>query len=115
MSDADRIGSGASSRNAGLVPGGLKVASDGVAEREIAGAAGASFRPHRGHHRPRRNRMRLPARDALAKITGMPASMLPRGRQREALGSDFYHGGILLAATGSLRFAEGRETKARSW
>ena len=40
--------------------------------------------------------------DALAEITGMPTDMVPRERQREALGSDFYHGGMVVAATGSL-------------
>ena len=38
----------------------------------------------------------------LAELTGLPTSMLPRERQREALGSDHYHGGMLAAATGSL-------------
>ncbi|HEY8613953.1 MAG TPA: FAD-binding oxidoreductase, partial [Roseomonas sp.] len=38
----------------------------------------------------------------IEKATGLHASMLPRERQREALGSDHYHGGMLAEATGSL-------------
>jgi glycine/D-amino acid oxidase-like deaminating enzyme len=40
--------------------------------------------------------------ESLSEITGLPARMLPKARQREALGSDHYHGGMLVAATGSL-------------
>ena len=76
---------------------------------------------HRGDDRPRGDRLRLcPLRPLLgrlvarplrghgaagrllAEITGLPTSMLPRERQHEALGSDHYHGGMLVAATGSL-------------
>jgi glycine/D-amino acid oxidase-like deaminating enzyme len=126
--DAERIGWGASSRNGGMVSGGLKVASSGLEQRHgregalrIARAAADSF-PYledtiaregidcdyvrcgrfvaawsKGHY------------DAMAKraewieeITGLPARMLPKERQREALGSDHYHGGMTAAATGSL-------------
>ncbi|HYI83089.1 MAG TPA: FAD-dependent oxidoreductase, partial [Acetobacteraceae bacterium] len=119
--DAERIGWGASSRNGGMVSGGLKVVSGGAAGREIALAAAASFpfiedtiaregidcdylRCGRFSPAwtPRHYAAQAARVDTLAEITGMPASMLPRERQREALGSDHYHGGILLAATGSL-------------
>jgi glycine/D-amino acid oxidase-like deaminating enzyme len=132
--DAERIGWGASSRNGGMVSGGLKVASGGAAGREIALAAAASFPfiedtiareaidcdyVRCGRFSPAWTPKHYAAQagraDALAEITGMPASMLPRERQREALGSDFYHGGLLLAATGSLhpgKYARGLATAA---
>jgi glycine/D-amino acid oxidase-like deaminating enzyme len=39
---------------------------------------------------------------SIAEITGLPTRMLPRDRQREELGSDHYHGGMVAEATGSL-------------
>ncbi len=126
--DAERIGWGASSRNGGMVSGGLKVASGALEKhfgparaKALALAAAASF-PFieetiaregidcdyvrcgrfvpawsRGHYDALAARV-----DWFAEITGLPASMLPRERQREALGSDHYHGGMLAAASGSL-------------
>ncbi len=126
--DAERIGWGASSRNGGMVSGGLKVAGGDLdrkfgAEqaRAIVGAAAASFpfiedliarenidcdyvRCGRflpawtpGHYRA------LEAKaPKLAEATGMPTAMLPRARQREELGSDYYYGGMTAEATGSL-------------
>ncbi|MBK1658264.1 NAD(P)/FAD-dependent oxidoreductase [Paracraurococcus ruber] len=126
--DAERIGWGASSRNGGMVSGGLKVAGTGLEKsfgkdqaRAITGAAAASF-PFieetiaregidcdyvrcgryaaawsRGHYDAMARRA-----EGLAEITGLPVTMLPKERQREALGSDHYHGGMLVAATGSL-------------
>lgn len=40
--------------------------------------------------------------DAVVARTGFSARMLPCDRQREALGTDFYHGGMLTDAVGSL-------------
>jgi glycine/D-amino acid oxidase-like deaminating enzyme len=64
--DAERIGWGASSRNGGMVSGGLKVASGALAKtygadraRAIALAAAASFPLHRGNHRAGGDRLRL--------------------------------------------------------
>ncbi len=126
--DAERIGWGASSRNGGMVSGGLKVATTGLEKahgaegaRRIALAAAASL-PFleetiaregidcdyvrcgrfvgawsRAHYDAMAQKV-----DWLAEITGLPAAMLPRERQREALGSDHYHGGMIAAATGSL-------------
>ncbi|WP_338662187.1 FAD-binding oxidoreductase [Pararoseomonas sp. SCSIO 73927] len=126
--DAERIGWGASSRNGGMVSGGLKLAS-GELERAhgtdraaaIARDAAASFpfieeliareaidcdytRCGRfaaawtpAHHRAQAAKVAF-----IERATGLPASMLPRERQHEALGSDHYHGGMLAAATGSL-------------
>jgi glycine/D-amino acid oxidase-like deaminating enzyme len=126
--DAERIGWGASSRNGGMVSGGLKVASGDLARTlgearagAVVGAAAASFpfieeliareaidcdyvRCGRfvpawtpGHYRA------LEAKaPAIAEATGLPVRMLPRTRQREELGSDHYHGGMVAEATGSL-------------
>jgi len=126
--DAERIGWGASSRNGGMVSGGLKVAGGDLDRkfgteqaRAIVGAAAASFpfieeliarenidcdyvRCGRfvpawtpGHYRA------LEAKaPVLAEATGMPTAMLPRARQREELGSDYYHGGMTAEASGSL-------------
>jgi len=126
--DAERIGWGASSRNGGMVSGGLKPAiatlektlgkerTDGII---AATAAALPFieetiaREGIDCHYIRCGRFTAAWSrshyDALAKkaewvaeATGLPAEMLPRERQREALGSDHYHGGMRAAATGSL-------------
>ncbi|MDB5374500.1 MAG: hypothetical protein JWP04_3142 [Belnapia sp.] len=126
--DAERIGWGASSRNGGMVSGGLKIAGSGlaathgpeqakaitqaaaaslpfiedtIAREEIdcdyvrCGRYAAAWSP--GHYRAMAAKAPM-----LAEVTGLPTSMLPKERQREALGSDHYHGGMLAAATGSL-------------
>ncbi len=126
--DADRIGWNASSRNGGMVSGGLKVAAGPLAERfgaeqagAIVSAAAASFpfiedllareaidcdyvRCGRfvpawtpAHYRALEHKVQ-----SVADATGLPAWMLPRARQREELGSDHYHGGMVAGATGSL-------------
>lgn len=126
--DAERIGWGASSRNGGMVSGGLKVASGDLARqvgaeqaRAIAEAAAASFpfieeliaregidcdyvRCGRfvpawtpAHYRALERKA-----PSIAEVTGLPTRMLPRARQREELGSDHYHGGMVAEATGSL-------------
>jgi glycine/D-amino acid oxidase-like deaminating enzyme len=126
--DAERIGWGASSRNGGMVSGGLKVASGALEQthgkdgaRRIADAAAASFPfieetiareaidcdyVRCGRFVPAWTPKHYAALEAkagfLAEITGLPTAMLPRARQREALGSDLYHGGMTAAASGSL-------------
>jgi glycine/D-amino acid oxidase-like deaminating enzyme len=126
--DAERIGWGASSRNGGMVSGGLKIAGSGLekahgAERAkaIALTAAASLpfieetiareeidcdyvrcgRFAAAWSRRHYDAMAAKA-ELLEEITGLPTHMLPKERQREALGSDHYHGGMLAAATGSL-------------
>jgi glycine/D-amino acid oxidase-like deaminating enzyme len=126
--DAERIGWGASSRNGGMVSGGLKVASGALeathgkdGARRLADAAAASF-PfieetiaregidcdyiRCGRFVPAWTPKHYAALEAkagfLAEVTGLPTEMLPRARQREALGSDLYHGGMQAAASGSL-------------
>jgi len=126
--DAERIGWGASSRNGGMVSGGLKVASGNLEKtlgaeqaRAVVGAAAASF-PFIEELIARENidcdyvrcgrfvpawtpghYRALEAKVAsVAEATGLPARMLPRARQREELGSDHYFGGMVAEATGSL-------------
>jgi glycine/D-amino acid oxidase-like deaminating enzyme len=126
--DAERIGWGASSRNGGMVSGGLKVAGDNLARafgaeeaRRIALAAAASFPfieetiaregiacdylrcgRYLGAWTPAHYEAMARKADWIAEITGLPTEMIPRSRQREFLGSDHYHGGMAAAATGSL-------------
>ncbi|MXP62038.1 FAD-binding oxidoreductase [Roseomonas sp. M0104] len=134
--EAERIGWGASSRNGGMVSGGLKVAGSALERRfgaeqaqAIAQAAAASLRfledllqreeiyceyIRCGRFSPawtprHYTQMSLRA-PRLAELTGMPVRMVPRAEQREMLGSDYYHGGMAVAATGSLhpgKFARG--------
>lgn len=139
--DAERIGWGASSRNGGMVSGGLKLARAGLERhfgperaRQLTLTAAASFPfieetiaregidcdyVRCGRFTAawsRRHYDALAARaDSIAEITGLPTRMLPKERQREALGSDHYHGGMLAEATGSLhpgKYARGLATAA---
>jgi glycine/D-amino acid oxidase-like deaminating enzyme len=126
--DAERIGWGASSRNGGMVSGGLKIASAGLAQRygeakarQITQAAAASFPfieetiaregidcdylrcgRYVGAWSPAHYRAMASKAAWIAELTGLPTEMIPKQRQREFLGSDLYHGGMAAAATGSL-------------
>jgi glycine/D-amino acid oxidase-like deaminating enzyme len=126
--DAERIGWGASSRNGGMVSGGLKVASSELGRRvgpdlgrAIVSAAVASFpfieeliareRLDCDYVRcgrfvaawtPRHYRSLASRAEFIAEITGLPTRMVPRSRQHEELASDHYYGGMVAAATGSL-------------
>ena len=126
--DAERIGWGASSRNGGMVSGGLKVARTGLettygaeGARRITEAAAASFpfieetiaregidcdyvrcgRYVGAWSRGHYDAMAAKA-DFIAEMTGLPTEMIPPSRQREFLGSDHYKGGMAAAATGSI-------------
>jgi glycine/D-amino acid oxidase-like deaminating enzyme len=126
--DAERIGWGASSRNGGMVSGGLKVAGSGLearfgpeAAKQITRAAAASFPfieetisregidcdyvrcgRYVGAWTPAHYEAMARKAGWIAEITGLPTEMIPKSRQREFLGSDHYHGGMAAAATGSL-------------
>ncbi|TPG61316.1 FAD-binding oxidoreductase [Roseomonas nepalensis] len=126
--DAERIGWGASSRNGGMVSGALKLASGDLARRLGAERAAAIARDGAASFpfleeliaregidcdyarcgrfaaawTPAHYRAQAAKAAFIAEATGLPTAMLPRARQREALGSDHYHGGMLAAATGSL-------------
>lgn len=126
--DAERIGWGASSRNGGMVSGGLKVAGTSLERqfgaegaREIVGAATASFPfieeliareaidcdyvrcgRYVAAWTPKHYKALADRADFIAEITGLPTSMLSRAEQRQELGSDHYFGGMRAEATGSL-------------
>jgi glycine/D-amino acid oxidase-like deaminating enzyme len=140
--DAAPIAFGASSRNGGMVSGGLKLASAALATkfgptrgRAIAEAAAASFpfiedlisREAIDCDYVRCGRF-VPAwtpghfraleakRDWIESVTGLPAHMVPAARQREELASDHYCGGMVVAATGALhpaKYARGLAAAAR--
>lgn len=126
--DAERIGWGASSRNGGMVSGGLKLANAALKKRHgeegalaIGRAAAASF-PFLEETIAResidcdyvrcgrfvaawtpKHYEGLAARaEFVAEITGMPTRMVPQQQQHEALGSDRYFGGMIAEAGGSL-------------
>jgi glycine/D-amino acid oxidase-like deaminating enzyme len=126
--DAERIGWGASSRNGGMVSGGLKVAG-GLLEKSVGAeqakrialtcAASLPFIEETiareeiacdyvrcgryvGAWTPSHYEAMAKKADWIAEITGMPTEMIPKARQRQYLGSDHYHGGMAAAATGSL-------------
>jgi len=130
--DAERIGWGASSRNGGMVSGGLKVAR-GPLERtlgparaaEVARACGASFpfieeliaREEIDCDYRRSGRFvgawaaghyaKLEQNVArIAEISGQPARMVPEAAQRAFLGSDHYRGGMFAEGTGGLHPAK---------
>lgn len=126
--EAERIGYGASSRNGGMVSGGLKLASGELSQRFGAERAQAIVeeaaqslpfienliqregiechyvRSGRfvGAHAPSHYRDLESRVDTIRTLTGMRVEMLPRERQREEIGSDHYCGGMLAEAYGSL-------------
>jgi glycine/D-amino acid oxidase-like deaminating enzyme len=140
--DAAPIAFGASSRNGGMVSGGLKLASGQLERRfgpdrgrAIADAAAAALpfieqliaREDIACDYVRCGRFvpawtpghyrALAAKAAwIQEVTGLPAGMLPRARQGEHLASTHYHGGMLADATGSLhpgKYARGLAAAAR--
>jgi glycine/D-amino acid oxidase-like deaminating enzyme len=141
--DAERIGWGASSRNGGMVSGGLKLASDGLKQAlgperaEAIVQAGAASLPFieetiaregidcdyvrcgrfAAAWTPKHHAAQAANLDFIRRVTGLPAEMVPRERQRAHLGSDRYHGGMLAAATGSLhpgKYARGLAAAAEN-
>lgn len=130
--EAGRIGRGAAARGGGVVRGGLRVSSGdletrfGAARaREIALAAAAALpflealieregldcayrRDGRLVLAWTRSHLDALRRRAphLSEITGLPARVLERGQQREAIGSDHYRGGLLDDAAGGLHPAQ---------
>lgn len=126
--DAERIGWGASSRNGGMVSGGLKVARGPLTKNfgeakaaEIARACGASFpfieetiarealdcdyvRSGRfvGAWTPKHHATLAAARSRIEEISGAETRMIPRDEVRQFVATDHYHGGMFAAGTGSL-------------
>jgi len=126
--DAEAIGFGASSRNGGMVSGGLKIAGQGLsrrlgeehADRLVREAAGSLAFIEELIAREaidcayartgrfvgawtRRHLVGMENRAAwLADITGGAVRILPPGRVHEELGSDRYYGGMVVEAAGAL-------------
>ncbi len=139
--DGERIGWGASSRNGGMVSGGIKVVSSKLTERlgpdaarRVALDAAASLGfiedliareaidcDYRrvGRFSPAWTAAHLRAMEArapfLADITGMGVRIVPRAEQQSELGSRFYRGGMVVEAAGGLhpgKYASGLATAA---
>ncbi|MBM3525782.1 MAG: FAD-binding oxidoreductase, partial [Alphaproteobacteria bacterium] len=130
--EAERIGFGASSRNGGMVSGGIKLASMNLAatlgaeraDQLVAEAMGSLpftedlIRRERIDADYARSGRFLGAwSDAhyrklegqvelYRRLTGMRAEALPPPRQREEIGSDFYRGGLVAEAFGALHPAK---------
>ncbi|MBN8956650.1 MAG: FAD-binding oxidoreductase [Rhizobiales bacterium] len=126
--EAERIGFQASSRNGGMVTGGLKLAQGAMSSQLGQDRAAAILKEAIGtldfiemlieregiacHFRrtgrftcaySRRDYDALAARtDQIAELTGGAAYMLPPSRQREEIGSDHYRGGMVVKASGAL-------------
>jgi len=130
--EAERIGFGASSRNGGMVSGGIKLASMGLDAHFGAERAGRLVTEAMGslpfledliaregiaadyarsgrflgawsaaHFRTMEGQVEL-----YRRLTGMRAEALPPARQREEIGSDYYRGGLVAEAFGSLHPAK---------
>ncbi|MGE0714067.1 MAG: NAD(P)/FAD-dependent oxidoreductase [Alphaproteobacteria bacterium] len=130
--DAAEIGWGASSRNGGMVSGGLKVSDPKVAKlhgedvaRRIIEDGWASFahlediirreniqcdyvRSGRfvGAHTPKDYAAQAAKAPMLREVTGSAVEMVPRERQHEEIGSDYYYGGMVVEGTGALHPAK---------
>ncbi|WP_027351029.1 NAD(P)/FAD-dependent oxidoreductase [Halotalea alkalilenta] len=130
--DADELGSGASTRTGGMVSSGQKLvvggAIKGIApelfqrmiEDSIASFAfiqqlveeqeldadleikGRYFGAHAASHLPRLYQMG----DILARVTGVKVHRFNRDDQHQVIGSDYYHGGILVDDYGGLHPAK---------
>lgn len=130
--DADRIGFNASSRNGGLVTGGLKLALADLsgelgqkrAERLASEAVGTlpfveqlisregidcdfarTGRFVAAYSRKHYDQMAASV-ERIAALTGEPAYMVPRERQREEIGSNHYCGGQVVEAAAGLHPAK---------
>lgn len=140
--EADLIGSGASTRNGGLISGGLKV-PEGDLQRKYGKKAAAAmvrstvdsffgleeFIRNEGIECdyvrcgrfvpawvPRHFQALSGKAPHLAELTGLPTRMVAKERQAEAIGSEHYHGGMLVDASGSLhpaKYLKGLAGRAR--
>lgn len=126
--DAERIGEGASSRSGGLVTGGIKLAMsnltwklgeerkhrlaaeaigtlnflDDLISREGIDCDFARVGRLTCAYSQKGYAQMASLTDRLAELTGEPVYMLPRERQREEIGSDFYCGGQVVEASATL-------------
>ena len=140
--EAERIGFGASSRNGGMVSGGLKLARSDLARRFGADRADRLVREAAGslafleetlaregidcHYRRTgrfvaawtRSHYEAMSRrvDWLADVTGGEVRMVPPQRAGEELGSDHYRGGMVVEMAGALHpalYVQGLAAAAR--
>lgn len=126
--DGERIGWGASSRNGGGVVGGAKLVPPAMEKKLGAEAvkpikeAGADSLPfiealirdegidcdyaRVGRYAAAHTRRHYESMEAhvqsVAETSGGAAWMVPKARQREELGSDLYHGGMVMSAAGTV-------------
>lgn len=125
--DSGRIGEGASTRNGGMVSGGLKLPAAMRAKlgeerfKRVIDEAVDSFHHleaflaaenldadysrcgrFTGAHSPGAYKRLEKQAETLARETGFNTSMVPKARQREEIGSDYYHGGMLVTDGGGL-------------
>lgn len=126
--DAERIGWGASSRNGGMVSGKVQVGAAALTAlvgaqkaAEITSTCSAALpfieetiaregidcdyvRVGRftGACTPKQFDIQAGNVARMAEMSGLPARMVSRAEQRDVIGSDYYHGGMVSDATGSL-------------
>jgi glycine/D-amino acid oxidase-like deaminating enzyme len=125
--DAGRIGEGASTRNGGMVSGGLKLPATlqktlGMERsKRVTGAAVDSFRHleaflareqfdaqyercgrFTGAHSKGAYARQVQQADTYRTEMGFTAHLVPKARQHEEIGSDFYHGGMVVDESGGL-------------
>ncbi len=126
--EQDQLGSGASSRNGGMVGGGVRLdlatlarrygaerarrladetraafdeLEDLLAAEQIAADYRRSGRFHAACNPRHFRRMRAVAQ-ALARAERAEVAVVPRADQRREIGSDLYHGGLLIRRSGGL-------------
>ncbi|CAM5303112.1 Gamma-glutamylputrescine oxidoreductase [Aquamicrobium terrae] len=129
--DAGRPGEGASTRNGGMVSGGLKLPAAMRAKlgterfARVMKEAVASFHNledflaqenfdadyarcgrFTGAHSGGAYKRLARSAEVLTEETGFTFSMVPKARQREEIGSDFYHGGMVVEESGGLNPAK---------
>ena len=123
--EAEDLGWGASSRNGGMVSGGVNVGKGRTMEddatRAMLAEAGAAYahlenlitregidcfyaRTGRfvGAHTPAAYEAQAKRVEALNRLAESEAYMVPRDRQHEEIASDFYHGGMVVQRAGGV-------------
>lgn len=125
--DSGRIGEGASTRNGGMVSGGLKLPAamraklgeerfqrvvdeavesfhhlEAFIARENLDAGYSRCGRFTGAHSPGAYRRLEKQAETLARETGFSTRMVPKAHQHEEIGSDYYHGGMLVPDSGGL-------------
>lgn len=126
--DADRLGSGASTRTGGMISSGQKLVVGGAIKgispdlfKNMIADSIASFAfiqdlvrtenldadlyiggRYFGGHTPAQMKRLVEMGAILNRVTGVTVHNISRDRQSEVIGSDFYHGGILVDEYGGI-------------